>query len=77
MGSRNLIQARKISERASARSLAGAWLMLSALWLGLSIPALADLPDFTKLVKNNEAAVVNISTVGEQIHQMQHVFGVS
>ncbi len=66
MGSRNLIQARKISERASAHSLAGAWLMLSALWLGLSASALADLPDFTKLVKNNEAAVVNISTVGEQ-----------
>ena len=26
----------------------------------------ADLPDFTELVKQNEAAVVNISTVGEQ-----------
>ena len=33
--------------------------------LGFATPALADLPDFTGLVKKNEAAVVNISTVGE------------
>lgn len=34
--------------------------------LGLSTSVHADLPDFTELVKKNEAAVVNISTVGEQ-----------
>ena len=34
--------------------------------LGLSPSVHADLPDFTELVKQNEAAVVNISTVGEQ-----------
>lgn len=33
--------------------------------LTLSLAAVAELPDFTKLVKKNEAAVVNISTVGE------------
>ena len=33
---------------------------------GLSSSVYADLPDFTELVKENEAAVVNISTVGEQ-----------
>ena len=34
--------------------------------LGLSTSVHAELPDFTELVKQNEAAVVNISTVGEQ-----------
>ena len=33
--------------------------------LSFATLARADLPDFTALVKNNEAAVVNISTVGE------------
>ena len=32
-------------------------------WMGFA--SSADLPDFTALVKSNEAAVVNISTIGE------------
>ena len=32
-------------------------------WSGFA--SSADLPDFTALVKSNEAAVVNISTIGE------------
>ena len=46
-------------------TLAGA----SIVALGISLPAAGALPDFTKLVKKNEAAVVNISTVGEQATQ--------
>ena len=41
------------------------WLFAALVCVGLSSSVQADLPDFTKLVKNNEAAVVNISTVGE------------
>ena len=52
----------------SSRSRPGSvmvWLFAALVSVGLSSTVQADLPDFTKLVKNNEAAVVNISTVGE------------
>ena len=52
----------------SSRSLPGSvmvWLFAALVCVGLSSSVQADLPDFTKLVQNNEAAVVNISTVGE------------
>ncbi|MBL6813812.1 MAG: hypothetical protein ISQ65_01170, partial [Pseudomonadales bacterium] len=52
----------------SSRSRLGSvmvWLFAALVGVGLSSSVQADLPDFTKLVKNNEAAVVNISTVGE------------
>ena len=38
---------------------------IGALVLLFSVDVRAELPDFTALVKANEAAVVNISTVGE------------
>ena len=37
--------------------------VLLSSWIGVA--SSADLPDFTALVKSNEAAVVNISTTGE------------
>ena len=37
--------------------------VLLSSWIGFA--SSADLPDFTTLVKSNEAAVVNISTIGE------------
>ena len=37
--------------------------VLLSSWIGFV--SSADLPDFTTLVKSNEAAVVNISTIGE------------
>ena len=37
--------------------------MLLLSWIGVT--SSADLPDFTELVKSNEVAVVNISTIGE------------
>lgn len=67
---RRLIRA-MVSVRAARTTGLSLWrhiaLMSTGLMaIGLSQPALADLPDFTELVKNNEAAVVNISTLGEQ-----------